>query len=330
MAKDKKQTRKRLHSKSPHPPHKSKKHKSEHSKKPKERKASSSIKNKDKPKEETIKMSSKIEKKIAHKKDAKLNLDPKLKNKNHQQKAKNWKDLSGKPSKGSDEEQRSILRKTYNKMMENSKDKTKAQELVENCITLMGTQLGTYAFKRDGSVIIQACIKNGSKDQIERIKQVYKDNFYKLMEDKYGRYLAKKLYEETFNEKERKAVFVNICENMEKYMMHMYAADLIEHIYIKGNGEAKKKIFEASFGTKLKIIKATEDIPKDDIEKIFEEHPIIKDQLMIKLAKQIDMFVSKGLIRLNFVQRIVLFYVKNAPEEGIEKILEEEIGRAHV
>lgn len=290
---------------------------------PEQRSASKPSK-RDKSHKKTV--SAKVKQKLASKQSKQLHIDPKLKNKNHQHKTKDWKTAKiakTKQSKDSEEEQRVVLRKTYNKMMENSKDKAKAQEFVESCITLMGEKLSSYAFKRDGSLIIQACLKHGSEDQIARVKKAYKENFYKLMQDKYGRFLAKKLYEDCFDALEKKAVLEHLCANMEKYMVHMYATDIIEHIYLKSNSETKKKIFESTFGAKLKFIKEAKDIEENDIEKIFEDYPLIKEQIMERLRKQIDVFISKGLIRLNFVQRIVLFYVKHATQEGLEKVLEE-------
>ncbi len=280
-----------------------------------------------------VKASSKMKQKISQKqhksKPMQLQLDPKLKNKNHQQKAKNWKDSSAAAKKGpqtSEDEQRSLLRKTYNNVMENAKDPTKAQEFVEKCLKIMGDGAAKFGFKRDGSHIIQACITYGSADQIERVKKMCKAEFYKLMQDKYGRFLAKKLYDTAFDDLEKKAVLEHLCTNMEKYMLHMYATDLIEHLFVKGKTAVKEKIFEATFGAKLKFLKATENLPEagtTDINKIFAEHPLIKDQIMDKLAQQIDTCVLKGLIRLNFIQKLVLFYLKNATQEAIEKLLEE-------
>ena len=300
-----------------------KRHKPERSQKPPKSK-------RDKSKDKIV--PTKVKQKQAKKQESKLefNIDPKLKNKNHKHKTKDWKSGSNKMAKGtekgvkgSEEEQRVILRKTYNKMMESNKDKAKAQELAESCITLMGDKLSNYAFKRDGSMIIQACIKHGSEDQIQRIKKAYKENFYKLMQEKYGRFLAKKLYEDCFDVLEKKAVLEHICNNMDKYMIHMYVTDIIEHIYLKGNKEIKRKIFDATFGAKFKFIKEAKGITEDDIEKIFIDNPLIKEQVIEKLRKQVDVFISKGLVRLHFVQRIILFYVRNSSQEGIEKILEE-------
>ena len=277
-------------------------------------------------KEPEFKASSKMKDKFAQKKQkSQFQLDPKLKNKNHQQKAKNWKDAAAaKLPKTSEEEQRAILRKTYSRIMENIKEPEKAKVFVEECMTLMKEEIAKYGFKRDGSHIVQACITYGSDMQIQRVKKACKGEFYTLMENKYGKYLAKKLYDSTFDEMEKKAVLEYLCGNMEKYMQHMIASEMIEHLYIKSKTKVKDKMFEAAFGAKLKFIKATEDIPDgSDIAKVFTDHPLIKDQIMSKLAQQIDTFVMKGLIRLTFVQKIVLFYVRHASQENLNKMLEE-------
>ena len=77
------------------------------------------------------------------------------------------------------------------------------------------------------------------------------------MEDKYGRYLVKKLYDSAFDDLEKKAVFDHICNNMEKYIDHMHASEVVEHLYTKSKLPAKERMFEAVFGTKLKFIKVT-------------------------------------------------------------------------
>jgi len=258
----------------------------------------------------------------------KMNLDPKLKNKNHQQKAKNWKDAAAASTgpKTSEDEQRSLLRKTYNSLMENQKELEKARQFIEKILQLMGDSLSKYGFKRDGSHIIQACINFGSEEQIGRIKKACKSEYYKLMSDKYGRFLAKKLYDTSFDDLEKKAVLDHICNNMEKYITHMHATEMIEHLFLKSKTPVKERLFEASFGAKLKFFKETESIAdkeKIGIAQLFAEHPLIKEQIMGKLSEQVDTFVAKGLIRLQFIQKIVLFYVRNATQAQLAKTLEE-------
>ena len=81
-----------------------------------------------------------------------------------------------------------------------------------------------------------------------------------MMTDKYGRYLCKKLYDSVFDDIEKKAVQDHICSNMEKYVVHMYATDMIEHIYTKSKAPVKDRLFESVFGAKLKFIKVFRDL----------------------------------------------------------------------
>jgi isochorismate synthase EntC len=77
------------------------------------------------------------------------------------------------------------------------------------------------------------------------------------MEDKYGRYLVKKLFDSAFDDLEKKAIVEHICNNMEKFIDHMHASEVVEHIYTKSKQPVKEKMFEAVFGTKLKFLKVS-------------------------------------------------------------------------
>jgi len=142
------------------------------------------------------------------------------------------------------------------------------------------------------------------------------------MADKYGRFLVKKLYDKAFDSLEKKAVQEHIFSNMEKYMVHMHATELLEHLYTTEKLQVKNKMFESIFGAKLKFIQDTES-KETDVNKVFADHPLVKEQVMKRLADQVDTFVVKGLIRLTFIQKIVLFYVKSATQYEIERVLDE-------
>ncbi len=197
----------------------------------------------------------------------------------------------------------------------------KAKEHIDKCLTIMGENIVKFGYKHDGSRIVQACLRYGTKEQIAQVKKACKEEFYKLMMNIYGRHLAVRLYDDAFDEAEKKAVQENVCSNMEKYVVHAYGSELVEHIYTKAKAELKNKMFEAVFGNKLKFIKETE-APVVDVNKVLTEHPMVKEHVDRHLEELVETFVDKGLIRLTFVQRIFLFFVKSATQNQLNKLLE--------
>ena len=103
--------------------------------------------------------------------------------------------------------------------------------------------------------MIQACLKCGKPEHVAKIKAQCKTDYYKLMQDKYGHHLAEKLYELAFDELEKKAVQGHIMEKMDKYLVHMYASDMVESLYKSSKGTVKLKMFESVFGPKLEFLR---------------------------------------------------------------------------
>ncbi len=107
---------------------------------------------------------------------------------------------------------------------------------------------------------MQECLKCGSEEQLGKIKAQCKADYYKLMQDKYGHHLAERLYDTAFDELEKNAVLTHLMEKMDKYLTHVYASDLIEHVYKSAKGAVKTKMFEAVFGPKLMFLKVMRQI----------------------------------------------------------------------
>ena len=103
--------------------------------------------------------------------------------------------------------------------------------------------------------MLQACLKSGTEEQKGRIKAQCKTDYYKLMQDKYGHHLAERLYDTAFDELEQKAVVTHIMDKMDKYLVHMYACDMVEHVYKTSKAAVKGRMFESVFGPKLTFLK---------------------------------------------------------------------------
>jgi 16S rRNA C1402 (ribose-2'-O) methylase RsmI len=136
------------------------------------------------------------------------------------------------------------------------------------------------------------------------------------MTTKYSHYLASKAYYYA-PEPEQKLYFRQIItREINKYIIHSYASEVIEYIYNLSNDQERREMVFSFYGNYfllLKEVEATQAIGKDaskniSLKEFLEKKPNLVEPISHKLEKVSNKLIEKGLMRHTIVQAILYDY----------------------
>ena len=214
------------------------------------------------------------------------------------------------------------LKRYYNQLRVKKGDlkpnKEQKIELVDNCTGIIGNEYRKFAFKHDGCRILQCMLKHGSKEQKKTIIDNLIDIFGEMMIYKYSYHLSYRMVEFCEDEEQKNKLLTIVVNKIGTLIMHMYASEVVEHMYNLGTMREKKKLIHAFYGNFFLILQENQ---AKSIRSLVKEKPMLKESILSKLESLSHKLIDKGLVRHTIVQAILYDYLSIADDEQQTELL---------
>jgi pumilio family protein 6 len=114
------------------------------------------------------------------------------------------------------------------------------------------------------------------------------------------------------DEEQKKQLMSITMQKINKHVMHIYASEVVEHMYDLGTMREKKQLIHSFYGNLFLILQENKS---KSIRKLIKEKPMLKDSVVEKLESLSHKFIEKGLIRHTIVQAILYDYFSISTDE---------------
>jgi len=145
-----------------------------------------------------------------------------------------YKDLNEEDSKIT--EKLAELKRYYNQLRvkkgELKPNREQKNEIIENCLNVIANDYKDIIFKHDGCRVLQCMIKHSNVEHKKKIIESLIEHFPELMIQKYSYHLAYKMVEYCPTDEIRAKILSTIINKISKFIMHSYASEVIEQLYI--------------------------------------------------------------------------------------------------
>lgn len=146
------------------------------------------------------------------------------------------------------------------------------------------------------------------------------------MQQKYSHYLASKIYHYAPLDSQKEAFRKLISSQMNKLVLHSFAAEVVEYIYLQCQTDAQRREMVFSLYGNYGLI-LEEVFPEghkhgnSNALKVFmEKKPQIAATILTKLEPMVAKIVDKGNSRHSFCQQVMLDYVECQAVSDISKV----------
>lgn len=238
-------------------------------------------------------------------------------------KTKNYKYKNEKEDDEEMKEKMDELKRYYNQLRVKKGDlkpnKEQRVELVDNCLKIIGKDQRKYAFKHDGCRILQCMLKRGSMEQKKTIIGSMIDIFAELLTYKYSYHLAYRMVEYCDDEGQKEELLKIMMNKLNTYITHIYASEVVEHMYSLSTPKNKKRFLHAFYGNLFLILQENKS---KSIRALVKEKPLVKEEILKKLENLAHKLIDKGLTRHTIVQAILYDYVSIASDEQQNEVLQ--------
>lgn len=185
-------------------------------------------------------------------------------------------------------------------------------EIIEHCFEIIADNYKDIIFKHDGCRVLQCMLKHGTDSHRTKIILSLLEHFADLLPQKYSHHLAKKMVEYSPTEELKKKMLSKIINRIGRFIMHTFAAEVIEVLYSSFKQEQKKEMLSAFYGEFFLILQENKGT---SIQDLVEQKPIIKEGLVGKLESITHKLIDKGMTRHTIVQAILYDYLSIANNE---------------
>jgi hypothetical protein len=214
------------------------------------------------------------------------------------------------------------LKRYYNQLRIKKGDlkptREQKNELIENWLEVIGTDIKKYAFKHDGCRVLQCMLKYGTKDHKTKIIEQLIPLFEDLMTYKYSYHLSYRMVEFCHDEKQKEKLISIVSNSIGKLIMHVYAWEVVEHMYSLATMREKKQLIHSFYGNFFLLLQENK---AKSIRKLVKEKPSLKEAILNKLESLAHKFINKGLSRHTIVQAIIYDYFSISDEEQQGELL---------
>jgi hypothetical protein len=161
-------------------------------------------------------------------------------------------------------------------------------------------------------------LKHGNKEQKHKIIENLTTEFADMMSYKYSYHLCYRMVEFCDDKDQKEKLLSTIMAKINTYVMHVYASEVVEHMYHLSVPTDKKRLLHAFYGNFFLILQENEG---KSIKALVKEKPALKEGILNKLENLSHKFIDKGLARHTLVQAIIYDYVSIADMEQQTDIL---------
>lgn len=193
------------------------------------------------------------------------------------------------------------MKEIYNKIIIKVKElrptPEQKQTLIQECLGLINNRYDDMTKKKDGSRILQAIIKHGNEEVREKVVNELIPSFLGLVQDRYGHFLALKIVKYC-PAKLRGKLQHAIKDKLNTLILHQFASEVIEQIYLTCPSTDKRDIVISFYGSHFLLLKQNIQISLKDL--IAEKSKALEG-IQEKIEGIATKLIDKGLIRHTIV-----------------------------
>lgn len=161
-------------------------------------------------------------------------------------------------------------------------------------------------------------LKHGTKEHKHKIIENLLVEFADMMSYKYSYHLCYRMVEYCDDKDQKEKMLMTIMSKINTYIMHVYASEVVEHMYHLSTPTDKKRLLHAFYGNFFLILQEND---AKSIKALVKEKPALKEGILNKLESLSHKFIDKGLARHTLVQSIIYDYVSIADLEQQTDVL---------
>lgn len=217
----------------------------------------------------------------------------------------------------------------WEKLRRRTTTKEQKTEYVDQLLQGIQGRMLDVIFKHDASRIVQACIKEGNKEQRDRVCEELKGHYLKLAQSQYGRFLISKILK--YCADYRESVCREFYGKVRKFIRHREASQVIEELFSQyANAAQRASLLEEFYGPEFALFKSSSSqaLPARSLAVILQEEPAKRPGILKHLREAVSEVMNKGTMGHTIVHRAILEYMRVAEGQEAQELIE--IVREHI
>ncbi|KAJ1976629.1 Pumilio y domain member 6 [Dimargaris xerosporica] len=195
--------------------------------------------------------------------------------------------------------------------------KAERTEAVNRLMDHLQGHIHEVCFRKDGSRILQTCLKYGSPEQRDMIVTELKGSYMAMTRQPYTRHLFSKML--MYCTGQRTAMIGELHGNIRKLIGHKEASQVIEEVFVVySNVKQRTMLVQEFYGPEFALFK---DNPQT-LEDILTNSPDKRDAVFRNLLENITDAINKSTINHNIMHQPVLEYATLASDAEIQRLID--------
>ncbi|KAJ1975471.1 Pumilio y domain member 6 [Dimargaris verticillata] len=195
--------------------------------------------------------------------------------------------------------------------------KAERTEAVNRLMDHLKGHIHEVCFRKDGSRILQTCLKYGSTEQRDLVVAELKGSFIAMTRQPYTRHLFSKML--MYCTSQRPTMIGELHGNIRKLIGHKEASQVVEEVFVVySNVKQRTMLVQEFYGPEFALFK---DNPQT-LEDILTNSPDKREAVFRNLLENITDAINKSTINHNIMHQPVLEYATLANDAEVQRLID--------